>query len=159
MVASSGRGRRQWVLRWDVVAWGGGGHHVWPSRAGLAWLGLGCGLLFRAGMKRAHREPGRHTPLCVTNQIKIWQLATAAGGRFPVKVCLAGGWRSASCSVCLRLRRRLSTTSFGCQSPHADLPILFLLWAWLPGSFLRWAWLPGSVLSWAAPGRLRHGWF
>jgi hypothetical protein len=36
----------------------------------LAWLGLGCRLLFRAGMKRAHREPGRHTPLCVTNQIK-----------------------------------------------------------------------------------------
>ncbi len=25
--------------------------------------------LFRAGMKRARREPGRHTPLCVANQI------------------------------------------------------------------------------------------
>jgi hypothetical protein len=45
-------------------------NHVGPSREGLAWLGLGCGLLFRAGMKRAHREPGRHTPMCVTNQIK-----------------------------------------------------------------------------------------
>jgi hypothetical protein len=26
-------------------------------------------------MKRAHREPGRHTPLCVTNQIKIYTKA------------------------------------------------------------------------------------
>jgi hypothetical protein len=55
-----------------------GGHillrvRVRPSREGLAWLGLSyiimIGLLFRAGMKRAHREPGRHTPLCVANQI------------------------------------------------------------------------------------------
>ncbi len=45
-------------------------NRVGPSREGLAWLGLGCGLLFRAGMRRAHREPGRNTPLCVTNQIK-----------------------------------------------------------------------------------------
>ncbi len=43
---------------------------VGPSREGLASLVLGCGLPFRAGMKRARREPGRHTPLCVTNQIK-----------------------------------------------------------------------------------------
>jgi hypothetical protein len=31
-------------------------------------------LPFRAGMKRAHREPGRHTPMCVTNQIKSNQI-------------------------------------------------------------------------------------
>ncbi len=56
-------GRRQ-------CAGGGGGNRVGPGREGLAWLGLGCGLPFRAGMKRAHRWPGRQTPLCVTNQIK-----------------------------------------------------------------------------------------
>jgi hypothetical protein len=44
---------------------------VEPGSGGLACLGLGCGLPFRAGMKRAHREPGRHTPLCVTNQITL----------------------------------------------------------------------------------------
>ncbi len=59
------------VARWRPPRRAGGrDNHVGPSREGLAWLGLGCGLLFRAGMKRAHREPGRHTPMCITNQIK-----------------------------------------------------------------------------------------
>ncbi len=51
-----------------TARWGGGIIVLGLSREGLAGLGLGCGLPFRAGMKRAHREPGRHTPLCVTNQ-------------------------------------------------------------------------------------------
>jgi hypothetical protein len=34
---------------------GGRDNHVGPCREGLAWLGLGCGLPFRAGMNWAHR--------------------------------------------------------------------------------------------------------
>jgi hypothetical protein len=68
-----------------VVASGGrrgelGGETIVLGQVGKAWSKLGCGQPFRAGMKRAHREPGRHTPLCVTNQIKSNCALTEAGG-------------------------------------------------------------------------------
>ncbi len=44
-----------------------------PSMA-VAWLGM-------VGIRlRAHREPGRHTPLCVANQIKSWHNCCPAAG-------------------------------------------------------------------------------
>jgi hypothetical protein len=54
--------------------------HPWK---GLAWLGLGCRLPLRAGMKRAHREPGRHTRLCATNQTKSNHPRTPCPHRHP----------------------------------------------------------------------------
>jgi hypothetical protein len=58
---------RCWLGRGRRGELGGGTIVLGRVGKALAWLGLGCGL--RAGMKRAHRGPGRHTPLCVKRLI------------------------------------------------------------------------------------------
>ncbi len=56
--------------------WGGGrggGGEGKGARADVGasvGLGSGCRCILRAGMKRVHEWPGRHTPLCVANQIQ-----------------------------------------------------------------------------------------